>query len=97
MIVLLNFPILIMKKIECVVVYYYRKVRLVKMYFRNKKALKWTLLWLVMIFCLLPTGCRDKSVKYCNRGKKQIEKAQYDLAIAEFNSALKINPKLFAT
>ena len=62
---------------------------------QNKKAIKWAMFCLGVVFCFFPAGCRDKSAEYCNRGKKHIEKEQYDLAIAEFNSAIIINPKLF--
>jgi tetratricopeptide (TPR) repeat protein len=65
------------------------------MHLQNKKTIKWTLLWSVMALCLLPTGCRDKSTEYYNRGWRYLDKEQYDLAISEFNFAIRIKPKLF--
>lgn len=60
---------------------------------QNKKAIKLTLLWPVMLFCLLPTGCRDKSTEYYNRGIAYTEKGEYDQAILNFTKAIEINPK----
>ena len=78
------------------VVYYYRKVRLVEMNFHNKKDFERVWMWLCIILCLFPTGCRDKSEEYYNRGLWHLDKEQYDLAISEFNSAIRINPKLYS-